>query len=282
MNAFAASTVCLGGRLAAKLEAWHGAGGREIGFWLPELKGVREYDIRPSMDGIRVAYIEALADYPGCPDVPLPGDQTMRGVKRNEAAAFLSAAMYWQAPMILVCAPTDLRTDPGRITSDLAELGGWASTMGLRVGYEALPWSRFDNSLPAAYARVLEAGMPGTVQVVIDTWHHLACGGDPAYVREIAVSDIALVQLSDLSPDTPWPTAETVIGTARNLRALPGEGWMTGPMRQMVSDLLDAGYEGVIADETRSRTVRAAPPRSAARWIMTGLGKVAPIWGDMP
>src|SRR5262249_37596165 len=59
---------------------------------------------------------------------------------------------------------------PERAAADLAELGDGAHRRGLRVGFEALAWSRWTNTVDAAW-RIVRAANRANVGLVIDTFH---------------------------------------------------------------------------------------------------------------
>jgi 4-hydroxyphenylpyruvate dioxygenase len=274
-NLFGMGTVCLGGDLPSKLNAIRDAGGNCAEIWYSDLDGPSEATIEAALRGrdgerpLTVLNFQPIHNFAGHPP-------DLRSEARTHAAAILSWAHRFNAQAVLCCASTHLRTDRATITQDLRDLAGWAWHQygGRDVLYEALPWSRWDRDLAAAYQRVLEVDKPN-VKLVIDTHHFLVCGGDPRYVRGIDPRHVGLVQLSDLRHE---PTAETVIDTARNHRVPPGDGYMTKPITDIVDILLDAGYAGPFSAEVMNRRLKATDPHTAAHKIMTALGRVAPIY----
>jgi len=264
VNVIATGTVCLGGELPGKLDAWRAAGGDGVELWRADLDGQRDQPIRRALGRMKVVNVQPLHDYAGCP-------ADLRAAKRTEAAAVLSEARYWDAAL-LCCAATHPRANRQMITRDLRDLAHWAELAGTEIWYEALPWSTWDHTLPAAWERVVKVDRPN-VKVVVDTWHHLVTGGCPSFVRRLDPARVGLVQISDLCRE---PTREDLITVARNDRALPGDGYMAKPITMIVDSLLDAGYAGPFSAEAMNRSLRAADPYDAAGKIMAALGRVLP------
>ena len=84
------------------------------------------------------------------------------------------------APMILVCANASpgAVTDDARIAAQLYELADRAARRNLRVGYEALAWSRHVNHYEHAWSIVKAADHPH-LGIVIDSFHILSLGDEP-------------------------------------------------------------------------------------------------------
>jgi len=265
VNVVGCGTVCLGGDLPSKLQAWRAAEGTGVEIWRDNLEGHRSPELRQALGSMKVINIQPLHNFAG-----VPPDKVADA--RTHASAFISEARYWDAA-VLCCASTHLRTRPDLITNDLQDLAHWAGLAGVEIWYEALPWSRYDCTLPAAWERVQQVDREN-VKLVIDTWHHLITGGDPGYVRRIPAARVGLVQLSDLAREE--PTIEELIGVARNERALIGDGFMAKPMKVIVDTLLDEGYGGPISAEVMSRPLRATDPDTAAQKIMAALRQVVP------
>jgi len=267
-------SACLGGPLPGKMTAWRGAHGNAIEICREDLAGLRDSQIRPALGDMRVLDIGPL-QWGGLPP-DLEEDQ------RTIVAGFLGDARYWNAKAVLVCASTHLRTIEAKITGDLQKLASWAGQSGLDVWYEALPWSRWDRSLEAAWRRVELVDRPN-FHLMIDTWHDALCGGDPDFVRRLVqdkgrLAKIGCVQIADYAG--PEPPVERLIIAARNERDLPGEGWMTRHMITVMRYLADAGYEGAYSAEVRNRRWRATDPDTAAEKIRNAMGSVTSACSD--
>ena len=114
----------------------------------------------------------------------MPDPQRARNLDRAERK--FDVMQQLGAELILVCSnvqPAAL-PDPARAAADLREMAERAARHGLRVGYEALAWGRHVKRWRDAWDIVQEADHPA-LGLVVDSFHTLALGDDPAGLAEV-------------------------------------------------------------------------------------------------
>lgn len=214
----------------------HDAGPREVG------RMVRDH-------GLELCLFQPFRDFEGMPE-----PQRKRAFERAERKFDLMNEMG--AGLILVCSNVSPLSLGGidRAADDLAELGGRAARRGIRIGYEALAWGRHVSDHRDAWEIVRRADHPA-VGLILDSFHTLARGIDPAGIRAIPSDRIFLVQLADaprISMD--------LLYWSRHFRNMPGEGDLdvTGFMRAVAA----TGYDGVLSLEIFNDQFRGGSARS--------------------
>ena len=148
--------------------------------------------------------------------------------------------------------------DPARAAADLHEMAERAARRGLRVGYEALAWGRHVKRWREAWQIVQQADHPA-LGLIVDSFHTLALGDDPAGIADVPGERIFFVQLADAPltgggravlepafPQLPRP------GRARRRPASCARCWRRG-------------YAGPLSLEIFNDDFRAAPARLTAR-----------------
>lgn len=140
--------------------------------------------------------------------------------------------------LILVCSNVSPLSQGGldRSAADLHELGERAARRGLRIGYEALSWGRHVHDHRDAWEIVRRADH-SCVGLILDSFHTLSCGIDPATIRAIPGERIFMVQIADA------PRLDIDFLTwSRRFRTMPGRGDLA------IGDFMDAavaaGYDG--------------------------------------
>ena len=141
----------------------------------------------------------------------------------------------------------------GRVTEAYGELcGDAAKHTEAKILYEFMPFDPNVDSVEKAL-QVVEGAGADNGGVVIDTWHMGKLGIEPDDLRRVPADLLGWVELSDGQwENMPDPVDETV-----NHRALPGEGEF--PIREYVSAVRDAGYDGPWGVEVLSEKLRALP-----------------------
>ncbi|MET0203345.1 MAG: TIM barrel protein [Casimicrobiaceae bacterium] len=162
------------------------------------------------------------------------------------------------APMILVCANASpgAVTDDARIAAQLHELADRAARRNLRVGYEALAWSRHVSHYEHAWSIVKAADHPH-LGIVIDSFHILSLGDDPEGIAAIPGEKIFFLQMADAPR-----LAMDVLRWSRHYRCFPGQGQFDLP--RFLEHVLVAGYTGPFSLEIFNDVFREVPNRRTA------------------
>jgi len=163
-----------------------------------------------------------------------------------------------EAPMILVCsnASPGAVTDDARIAAQLYELADRAARRNLRVGYEALAWSRHVNHYEHAWSIVKAADHPH-LGIVIDSFHILSLGDAPEGIAAIPGEKIFFLQMADAPR-----LAMDVLQWSRHYRCFPGQGQFD--LARFLEQVLVAGYTGPFSLEIFNDVFREAPNRRTA------------------
>ena len=247
---FATNTVTFGGTLADKLQATRHAGFAGIELWAEDLEsfpgGPREAAKLIADSGLEIYDLQVLRDFEA-------QAEARRAEARAQAGHYFDLMETIGAKTLLTCAAVreDSLNDPSRAADDLAELGDLAHRRGLRIGFEALAWSRWTNTIDAAW-RLVRAANRANVGLVVDTFHIQALNTPLARVAEIPMERVALVQIADAHMIPGLATIET----ARHHRVFPGEGDLA--VAELVRLLRESGYAG---RWSRSSTTGIAPSR---------------------
>jgi len=250
------ATVSLSGTLPEKLEA-----AAAIGFDGVEIfeNDLLTFDGSPAEIralahnlGLEITCFQPFRDFEAMPD-----PQRSRNFDRAERKFDVMQALG--TDLLLVCSNVSpaVLDDDARAAADMAELGERAQRRGLRVGYEALAWGRHVNRWRHAWQIVQAANHPA-LGLIVDSFHTLAAGDDPAGIAEVPSEKLFFVQLADapnLSMD--------VLSWSRHFRNFPGQGQL--PVAEFVRTVLAAGYRGPLSLEIFNDEFRAAPARLIAR-----------------
>jgi sugar phosphate isomerase/epimerase len=224
-----------------------------IGLWHADLEHVLETRT--------LAEIAALLDEYGLRHLELeflwewfldPGDE--RRQKSDELRALLwEAATALQAHHVKVGNIPGTPCDLGRLTEAYAELcADAAERHDAKVVYEFMPPDVNVQDLETALAIVEGADAPNG-GLAIDTWHMAKLGIAPDELCGVPARHLGWVELSDGHyRNLPDPVDETI-----NHRELPGEGEF--PIREYITAVRDAGYEGPWGVEVLSQKLRSLP-----------------------
>ncbi len=201
--------------------------------------------------GLRIALYQPFRDLEGVSDA-----QFARNLERAERK--FDVMQQLGAPLVLVCsnAMPQAIDDDARAAAQLHAMAERAARRGLRVGYEALAWGTRVNTFSRAW-RLIEMADHPHLGLILDSFHTLALGDDPAPIASIPGDRIFFVQLADaprLSMD--------VLSWSRHYRCFPGQGDLD--VAGLLAKALEAGYSGPISLEVFNDDFRAIPNRSNA------------------
>ncbi len=208
--------------------------------------------------GLDVPLYQPFRDFEGVPD-----DQFRRNLERAERK--FDVMQELGAPLVLVCSNVgpDTIDDDGRAAGQLAALAERAARRGLRIGYEALAWGARVNRYTHAWRLVERAGHPH-LGIILDSFHILARGDDPAAIRDIPGERIFFVQIAD----APRMSLD-LLSWSRHYRCLPGQGDLD--VAGMTAAVVEAGYNGPLSLEIFNDDFRASPTRATAQDGMRSL-----------
>jgi len=250
------ATVSLSGTLPEKLEA-----AAAIGFDGVEIfeNDLLTFDGTPAdiKDlahglGLTIPLFQPFRDFEAMPE-----PQRTRNLDRAERKFDVMQALG--TDLVLVCSNTHAASigDESRAAADLAAMAERAHRRGLRVGYEALAWGRHVNRWRQAWNIVQQAKHPA-LGLIVDSFHTLALGDDPAGIADIPADKIFFVQLADA------PRLQMdVLSWSRHFRNFPGQGQL--PVAGFVKAVLASGYRGPLSLEIFNDEFRSAPARLMAR-----------------
>ena len=217
-------------------------------------------DVRRLADelGLKIALFQPFRDFEAVPEA-----QFRRNLDRAERKFDLMGELG--ANMVLVCSSVSpLAVDDDALAAaQLHELAERAAARGIRVGYEALAWGAHVRTYGKVWSIVREAAH-SHLGVILDSFHTLALGDDPAGIAEIPGEKIFFVQLADaprLNMD--------VLSWSRHFRCFPGQGDFD--VAGFAARAIDAGYSGPLSLEIFNDEFRAAAPSRTARDGMRSL-----------
>jgi 4-hydroxyphenylpyruvate dioxygenase len=256
------ATVCLSGTLGDKLEAIAAARFDAVEIFENDLiyynGAPRELAAIAADLGLGIDLYQPFRDFEGVADAALA-----RNLDRAERKFDVMATLG--APLLLVCSnvATAVSADPSRAAAQLHALAERAAARNLRIGYEALAWGKHVRHYADAWAIVREADHPH-LGLILDSFHILSLGDDPAAIAAIPSDKIFFVQLADAPR-----LAMDVLQWSRHYRCFPGQGQLdlTGFLEQV----LIAGYSGPLSLEIFNDLFREAPNRRTAIDAMQSL-----------
>jgi len=195
------ATVALSGSLPEKLEAAAAVGFDGVEVMEADLLSFdgSPTDVRRIVEslGLGIDLYQPFRDFEA-----MPGFAHARNLDRAERKFDLMQALG--AEMMLVCSntqPTAL-DDDARAAADLREMVERAARRGLRIGFEALSWGRHIRLWGHAW-RIVQAAAHPALGLIVDSFHTLALGDDPAGLTAVPGDRIFFVQLAD-APACRW------------------------------------------------------------------------------
>ena len=251
----AIATVCLSGTLEEKLEAIASARFDAVEIFENDFINYHgsAADVRRICHdlGLGIDLYQPFRDFEGVSD-----EQFRHNLDRAERKFDIMEALG--APLMLVCSNVSSTAiaDDARSAAQLHELAERAARRNLSIGFEALAWGRHIRHYQHAWKIVQAANHPH-LGILLDSFHMLSLGDDPAGIAGIPGDKIAFVQLADA------PVKEMdVLQWSRHYRCFPGQGNfdLTGFLEQ----ILLAGYTGPLSLEVFNDHFRAAPTRPTA------------------
>ena len=256
------ATVSLSGTLTEKLEAAASIGFDGVEIFEADLLAFdgSPADVRQICEslGLAITIYQPFRDFEA-----MPPQFRARNLDRAERKFDVMQALG--TDLVLVCSnlqPASL-DDDARAAADLAEMAERAARRGLRVGYEALAWGRHVNRWRHAWRIVQQAAHPA-LGLIVDSFHTLAVGDDPAGIADLPADKLFFVQLADaprLSMD--------VLSWSRHFRNFPGQGELD--VSSFLRAVLACGYAGPLSLEVFNDEFRAAPARLVARDALRSL-----------
>jgi 3-dehydroshikimate dehydratase len=201
--------------------------------------------------GLGIDLYQPFRDFEGVSDA-----QFRRNLDRAERKFDIMQALG--APMMLVCSSVSAESeaDDARAAAQLRELAERAARRNLRVGYEALAWGRHVKDYRHAWS-IVEAADHPHLGVIVDSFHILSLGDDPAGIANIPGDKIFFLQMADAPR-----LAMDVLQWSRHYRCFPGQGQFD--LARFLECVLVAGYTGPLSLEIFNDVFREAPNRRTA------------------
>jgi 4-hydroxyphenylpyruvate dioxygenase len=169
------------------------------------------------------------------------------------------------APMMLACSNVGAPSEGGDelAAEQLYELAERAARRNLLVGYEALAWGKNVNHFEHAWSIVKRVNHPH-LGIILDSFHMLSLGDNPAGIAAIPGEKIFFVQVADAPR-----MAMDVLQWSRHYRCFPGQGQFD--LANFMVYTLAAGYTGPVSLEVFNDLFREAPNRRTAIDAMQSL-----------
>ena len=256
------ATVCLSGTLPDKLEAIAAARFDAVEIFENDLisfsASPRDLASMASDLGLGIELYQPFRDFEGVSDAML-----QRNLDRIECKFDVMEKLG--APMLLLCSnvATAVDGDRARAVAQLSVLAERAAARNLRLGYEALAWGKYVRHYADAWAIVQAVDHPH-LGLVLDSFHILSLGDDPAGIADIPGERIFFLQLADAPR-----LAMDVLQWSRHYRCFPGQGQLD--LTRFLEQVLLAGYSGPLSLEIFNDVFREAPNRRTAIDAMQSL-----------
>ena len=252
----AIATVALSGTLADKLEAAALVGFDAVEVMEADLLSFdgMPSDLRAMAEdlGIALDLYQPFRDFEAMPE-----PQRTRNLDRAERKFDVMGELGVE--LVLVCSNTQPATldDDARAAADLREMAERAARRGMRVGFEALSWGKHVRRWKHAW-RIVEMADHPALGLIVDSFHTLALGDDPAGIADLPGERIFFVQLAD-APKRDMD----VLSWSRHFRSFPGQGELD--VGGFLRAVLASGYAGPLSLEVFNDHFRSAPSRMIAR-----------------
>ena len=249
------ATVSLSGSLPEKLAAIAAARFDAVEIFENDLvfceESPREVARMAADAGLKISLFQPFRDFEAVPDTLFK-----RNLDRAERKFDLMGELG--APMMLVCSNVSpaAMDDDARAAAQLHALADRAARHGIRIGYEALAWGAHVRTYGHVWKIVREADH-SHLGVLLDSFHTLALGDDPAGIEQIPGDKIFFVQLAD----APQLKVD-VLTWSRHFRCFPGQGDFD--IAGFVRHALAAGYTGPLSLEIFNDEFRGSSARQTA------------------
>jgi 4-hydroxyphenylpyruvate dioxygenase len=208
--------------------------------------------------GLEIAFFQPFAELEAATD-----ERFRRNLERAERKFDLMEELGAPALLVTAGVGASVPDEPDRTAEQLRELAVRAAARGLKVGYQALPWSRRIRSWSQAWSVVRQAGHPA-LGLVLNSFHTLAMNDPYGPIADVPGEKIFGVQLAD-APRMPVD----LVTLGRHFRCFPGQGSLD--VVGFTRAALATGYTGPLSIEVESDAFRAAPPRQLALDAMRSL-----------
>jgi len=208
--------------------------------------------------GLAIDLYQPFRDFEGMPD-----DLFAKSLDRAEHKFDLMEELG--APLLLVCSNTSPRSLAGaeRAAAQLHALAERAARRKLRVGFEALAWGRHVKRYREAW-QIVALANHSHLGLILDSFHTLSLGDDPAAIATIPGERIFFVQMADAPL-----LAMDVLQWARHFRNFPGQGQFD--VTTFFEQVLRSGYSGTLSLEIFNDVFRETPNRRTAVDAMRSL-----------
>jgi 4-hydroxyphenylpyruvate dioxygenase len=267
------ATVCLSGGLADKLDT-----AARVGFDGVEIfeNDLLTFDGSPAEVrriaedlGLAITIFQPFRDFEAMPE-----PQRARNLDRAERK--FDVMQQLGTDLVLVCSNVQPGAidDPARAAADLRAMAERAAARGLRVCYEALAWGRHVNRWAQAW-RIVQAADHPALGLVVDSFHTMAVGDDPAGIATVPGEKLFFVQLADAPR-----LAMDVLPLSRHYRLFPGQGELD--VATFLRAVLASGYAGPLSLEVFNDEFRSAPARMIARDGLRSLALIEAEAGLVP
>jgi 4-hydroxyphenylpyruvate dioxygenase len=249
------ATVSLSGSLPQKLDA--AAAARFDGVEIFESDLVyydgAPADIRKLAGdlGLEITLFQPFRDFEGA-----PLERRQRNLDRAERKFDLMEELGVR--LLLLCsnvAQDTILSDEAAI-EDLGLVAERAGRRGIRIGYEALAWGRQVRTWGHAWRLVEVVGHP-SLGLLVDSFHTLSLGDDPAGLAALPGERIFFVQVADA------PRLDMdVLSWSRHFRCFPGQGDLD--VAGFLAPIVESGYGGPLSLEIFNDEFRAGSTRQIA------------------
>jgi len=187
-----------------------------------------------------------------------PGWMFADGDERKRLLDVFALSCRWAAALgaTTVMSPADRGRGAARTAAaSVREVGDLAAKHGVRVAIEFNSQAEQLNAL-APMREVLALATHPHCGLLLDTYHLQRSGGTAASLADVAVTEIAYVQYSDV------PRGVLEPGKVLN-RLPPGQGVV--PFRDVFAAIIDKGYDGYLSYEAPNPSAWSRPAEEVAR-----------------
>src|SRR4029453_2408112 len=256
------ATVCVSGTLRTKLEAIAAARFDAVEIFENDLiyyNGTpAELRAMAGDLGLGIDLYQPFRDFEG-----VAATLFKRNLDRAERKFDVMQALG--APMMLACSNVGAPSEGGDelAAEQLYELAERAARRNLLVGYEALAWGKKVNHYEHAWKIVQRVNHPH-LGIILDSFHMLSLGDNPAGIAAIPGDKIFFVQVADAPR-----MAMDVLQWSRHYRCFPGQGQFQ--LANFMVYTLAAGYTGPGSPEVFNDLFREAPNRRTSIDAMQSL-----------
>jgi 4-hydroxyphenylpyruvate dioxygenase len=256
------ATVSLSGTLEEKLAAIGAARFHAVEIFENDLINFsgtpREVRRRADDLGLGIDLFQPFRDFEAVPD-----EAFTRNLDRAERKLDIMAELG--APMMLVCSNVQPNAvdEAERMADQLRTLAERAARRNVRIGYEALAWGTHVRTYGQAWEIVKRVDHPH-LGLIVDSFHTLVLGDDPAGIAEIPREKLFFVQLADAPRLTMDP-----LSWSRHFRCFPGQGELD--VAGFLVPVIRSGYRGPLSLEVFNDVFRASNTRETAQDAMRSL-----------